>query len=87
MTCSTAMWRSGSRNAADEVIAAFEEADAAVAPVYTAEDLLADPQVEALDMIPEVPDEDLGSLRMPGRCSACRPRPGDRPPRTVGRGS
>lgn len=51
---------------ADEVTEAFERADAAVAPVYTAEDLLSDPQVRALEMIPEVDDEDLGPVRMPG---------------------
>ncbi len=70
---------------ADEVIAAFEEADAAVAPVYTAEDLLADPQVEALDMIPEVPDEDLGSLRMPGPLFRMSATPGgiDHPGRSA----
>jgi len=47
-----------------EVVDAFEAADAAVAPVYTAEDLLADPQVQALDMITTVQDEDLGPVRM-----------------------
>lgn len=47
-----------------EVTAAFEAADAAVAPVYTAEDLLDDPQVLALDMITSVHDDDLGDMRM-----------------------
>jgi crotonobetainyl-CoA:carnitine CoA-transferase CaiB-like acyl-CoA transferase len=48
----------------DQVVQAFEDADAAVAPVYTAADLLADPQVEALDMLPSVDDPDLGPVRM-----------------------
>ena len=48
----------------DDVVRAFEDADAAVAPVYTAADLLADPQVEALDMLPLVDDPDLGPVRM-----------------------
>lgn len=48
----------------DEVVAAFEAADAAVAPVYTAADYLADPQVQARDMTVTVPDEDLGPLTM-----------------------
>jgi len=48
----------------DEVVAAFEQAQAAVAPVYTAADVLADPQVQALDMVTTVDDEDLGDLRM-----------------------
>jgi crotonobetainyl-CoA:carnitine CoA-transferase CaiB-like acyl-CoA transferase len=49
---------------ADEVTAAFERADAAVAPVYTAADLLDDPQVQALEMITTVDDPDLGELKM-----------------------
>ena len=48
----------------DEVLAAFEEAGAAVGPVYDAADILADPQVQALEMITRVPDEDLGELAM-----------------------
>jgi crotonobetainyl-CoA:carnitine CoA-transferase CaiB-like acyl-CoA transferase len=48
----------------DEVVEAFERADAAVAPVYTAADLLSDPQVEAMDMLPVVVDPDLGPMRM-----------------------
>lgn len=47
-----------------EVIDIFEEAGAAVAPIYSPDELLDDPQVQALDMLPEVPDEDLGALRM-----------------------
>jgi crotonobetainyl-CoA:carnitine CoA-transferase CaiB-like acyl-CoA transferase len=47
-----------------EVIDLFEEAGAAVAPIYSPDELLDDPQVRALDMLPEVPDEDLGALRM-----------------------
>jgi len=47
-----------------EVVEAFERADAAVAPVYTAADLLSDPQVEAMDMLPVVEDPDLGPMRM-----------------------
>jgi crotonobetainyl-CoA:carnitine CoA-transferase CaiB-like acyl-CoA transferase len=49
-----------------EVTAAFEEADAAVAPVYTAADVVADPQVQALDMITTVHDEQLGDIAMNG---------------------
>lgn len=48
----------------EEVIDAFEEAGAAIAPVYNAAELTEDPQVQALDMITEVEDEDLGSLKM-----------------------
>jgi len=47
-----------------EVIAAFEEAQAAIAPVYDARDVIADPQLQALGAIAEVPDADLGRVLM-----------------------
>jgi crotonobetainyl-CoA:carnitine CoA-transferase CaiB-like acyl-CoA transferase len=46
----------------DEVMEAFDNAGAAVAPVYSAADLVADPQVRAQQMLTRVPDEDLGEL-------------------------
>ncbi|MER5771837.1 CaiB/BaiF CoA transferase family protein [Streptomyces sp. NPDC001985] len=49
---------------ADEVISAFEEAQAAIAPVYDIRDVLADPQYRALDTVTTVDDPDLGPLRM-----------------------
>ena len=48
----------------DEVVAAFEEAEAAVAPVYTAADLCHDPHVRSTEMLTEVVDEHFGSLLM-----------------------
>jgi crotonobetainyl-CoA:carnitine CoA-transferase CaiB-like acyl-CoA transferase len=48
----------------DEVMAAFQEAGAAIAPILDIEQLVQDPQVEALDAITTVADEDLGPLRM-----------------------
>lgn len=48
----------------DEVLRAFEAADAAVAPVYDVADLVADPQVRVLGSIVELPDEDLGRVKM-----------------------
>jgi crotonobetainyl-CoA:carnitine CoA-transferase CaiB-like acyl-CoA transferase len=48
----------------DEVVAAFEEAGAAVAPIYSAGELIEDPQVTALDMVTTVEDPDLGPMRM-----------------------
>ncbi|MBT1193309.1 CaiB/BaiF CoA transferase family protein [Rhodococcoides kroppenstedtii] len=48
----------------DEVIAAFEDAGAAVAPVYKPSELLDDPQVTAIEMVTTVDDEDLGPVRM-----------------------
>lgn len=47
-----------------EVLAAFEKADAAVAPVQDARDVLADPQYQALDTVTTVADPELGPLRM-----------------------
>jgi crotonobetainyl-CoA:carnitine CoA-transferase CaiB-like acyl-CoA transferase len=48
----------------DEVMRAFEDAGAAIAPIYDIEQLMGDPQVEALDAITTIEDEDLGPLRM-----------------------
>ncbi|MHB1734828.1 MAG: CaiB/BaiF CoA transferase family protein, partial [Ferrimicrobium acidiphilum] len=48
----------------EEVIRAFEEAQAAIAPIYDARDIVDDPQVRATEMLVEVPDEDLGSVMM-----------------------
>ncbi|MFD5799430.1 CaiB/BaiF CoA transferase family protein [Streptomyces diastatochromogenes] len=47
-----------------EVLAAFEKADAAAAPVQDARDVLADPQYQALDTVTTVADPELGPLRM-----------------------
>jgi crotonobetainyl-CoA:carnitine CoA-transferase CaiB-like acyl-CoA transferase len=52
------------RRTAEDVVGAFEEAEAAVAPVYTIEDVLADPQYRALGSIVTVPDDQLGPIRM-----------------------
>ena len=46
----------------DEVMEAFADAGAAVAPVYSAADLVDDEQVRAVDMLTRVVDEDLGEL-------------------------
>lgn len=48
----------------DEVLRAFEEADAAVAPIYNAKDVLEDPQFNALGTIKTIADEDFGQVRM-----------------------
>jgi crotonobetainyl-CoA:carnitine CoA-transferase CaiB-like acyl-CoA transferase len=48
----------------DEVMAAFQEAGAAIAPIYDTEQVVNDPHVRATEMITAVDDEDLGPLRM-----------------------
>jgi crotonobetainyl-CoA:carnitine CoA-transferase CaiB-like acyl-CoA transferase len=49
---------------AEEVIAAFEEAQAAVAPIYDIRDVISDPQFKALQTITEVNDPALGPIKM-----------------------
>lgn len=48
----------------DEVLSAFEEAGAAIAPVYSAKDIVEDPHVRDTEMLVSVPDEDLGTVLM-----------------------
>ncbi|MFP5224800.1 MAG: CaiB/BaiF CoA transferase family protein [Actinomycetota bacterium] len=48
----------------DEVLSAFEQANAAAAPVYSVDELMADPQIEAIDAITSVPDPVLGTVKM-----------------------
>lgn len=47
-----------------DVLAAFEKAEAAVAPVQDVRDVMADPQYRALDTVTTVDDPELGPLRM-----------------------
>jgi crotonobetainyl-CoA:carnitine CoA-transferase CaiB-like acyl-CoA transferase len=48
----------------DEVLGAFEEAGAAIAPIYDVEQLVNDPHVQAREAITTVLDPDLGALKM-----------------------
>jgi crotonobetainyl-CoA:carnitine CoA-transferase CaiB-like acyl-CoA transferase len=48
----------------DDVIVAFEEAHAAVAPIYDIRQIMDDPQYAALGSIVSVDDPDLGSVKM-----------------------
>jgi crotonobetainyl-CoA:carnitine CoA-transferase CaiB-like acyl-CoA transferase len=48
----------------DEVVEAFEEAGAAVAPIYNIEDIMRDPQYQALSSIITVDDPELGPVKM-----------------------
>ena len=47
-----------------EVLRAFDKAEAAAAPIYTAADVMADPQFQALGTIAELDDDELGPIRM-----------------------
>ncbi|MFE6283993.1 CaiB/BaiF CoA transferase family protein [Streptomyces sp. NPDC057877] len=55
-------WIAGRTRA--DVLAAFEKAEAAVAPVQDVTEVLTDPQYQSLDTITTVDDPDLGPLRM-----------------------
>ncbi len=48
----------------NEVVRAFEEAHAAVAPIYDVRDIVADPQFQALESLVRIPDPELGSVLM-----------------------
>jgi crotonobetainyl-CoA:carnitine CoA-transferase CaiB-like acyl-CoA transferase len=60
----------------DDVLAAFEAAEAAIAPVYDARDLLADPQLAAIDAFVSVDDDELGSITMTNMISRLSDTPG-----------
>jgi crotonobetainyl-CoA:carnitine CoA-transferase CaiB-like acyl-CoA transferase len=60
----------------DEVLSAFEKAEAAIAPIYDARDVLADPQLAALRSIATV-DDPLGTLKMPNVISRLSETPGE----------
>jgi len=48
----------------DEVVAAFQDAGAALAPVYDIAQLMDDPHIRHRDTITTIADEDLGPLKM-----------------------
>ena len=52
------------RHELDEVVRVFEEAHAAIAPIYDIKQIMEDPQYRALDSIASVPDPELGSVKM-----------------------
>ena len=70
----------------DEVLAAFEAAEAAIAPVYDASELLADPQLSATGAFASVDDDELGPIRMTNMISRLSDTPGgiDHPGRAHG---
>ena len=48
----------------DDVIKKFEEAEAAVAPIYDISQIMDDPQFKALESIVSIDDPDLGTVKM-----------------------
>jgi crotonobetainyl-CoA:carnitine CoA-transferase CaiB-like acyl-CoA transferase len=60
----------------DDVLAAFEAAEAAIAPIYDARDLLADPQLAAIDAIVSIEDDELGAIKMTNMISRLSDTPG-----------
>ncbi|MEU8601573.1 CaiB/BaiF CoA transferase family protein [Streptomyces parvulus] len=52
------------RHSRADVLAAFEKAEAAVAPIQDVRDVMTDPQYRALDTVTTVDDPELGPLRM-----------------------
>ncbi|MFC8079575.1 CaiB/BaiF CoA transferase family protein [Streptomyces sp. NPDC057307] len=52
------------RHSREDAMAAFEKAEAAIAPVYDIRDVMEDPQYRALDSVTEIPDPELGPIRM-----------------------
>ncbi|MFJ9602942.1 CaiB/BaiF CoA transferase family protein [Streptomyces althioticus] len=52
------------RHSRADALAAFEKAEAAVAPVQDVRDVMADPQYQALSTVTTVDDPELGPLRM-----------------------
>lgn len=71
----------------EEVVDSFEEVGAAVAPIYNVEDIMSDPQYEALNSITTVEDPELGPIKMqnvffrlsetPGEINSTGPRLGE----------
>jgi crotonobetainyl-CoA:carnitine CoA-transferase CaiB-like acyl-CoA transferase len=60
-----------------EVLEEFEKAQAAVAPIYDVADIMADPQLAALEAITTVDDPDLGPVRMQNVLFRLSGTPGD----------
>jgi crotonobetainyl-CoA:carnitine CoA-transferase CaiB-like acyl-CoA transferase len=61
----------------DEVLRAFEAAEAAIAPIYNAADIVADPQLAALGAIVTLRDDELGPIRMTNVTSRLSETPGE----------
>jgi crotonobetainyl-CoA:carnitine CoA-transferase CaiB-like acyl-CoA transferase len=75
------------RHSLDEVVEAFEEAQAAISPIYNIADIMEDPQYRALNSIVTMDDPELGTVKMqnvlfrlsdtPGEIKSTGPRLGE----------
>jgi crotonobetainyl-CoA:carnitine CoA-transferase CaiB-like acyl-CoA transferase len=65
------------RRPLDEVVSALNAAGIPAAPVYTVEDIFKDEHFEARDMLVRVPDEDFGSVALPGVVPKLSATPGE----------
>lgn len=61
----------------DEVVAALNAAGIPAAPVYTVEDIFKDEHFKARDMLVRMPDEDFGSVALPGVVPKLSATPGE----------
>lgn len=52
------------RHDLDDILASFAREGGAIGPIYSVEQIFADPQVAAREVVTEVPDEDFGTVRM-----------------------
>ncbi|MDF1736873.1 MAG: CoA transferase [Minwuia sp.] len=59
-----------------EALSAFEREGGTLAPIYSAEQIVGDPQFQARDAVISVADEDFGSVRMQGVVPKFRNKPG-----------
>lgn len=48
-----------------EVISTFEQAEAAVAPIYEVDDIMVDPHFQTRSLLVSIPDAELGTVRVP----------------------
>jgi len=60
----------------DEVLAAFEAAEAAIAPIYDAKDIVADPHLDAVGAFHVLDDDGLGAIKMTNVVSRLSDTPG-----------
>jgi crotonobetainyl-CoA:carnitine CoA-transferase CaiB-like acyl-CoA transferase len=66
-----------SERTTDEVVEAFEEANAAITPIYNIADIMQDPQYQALDSIITLDDPELGPIKMQNVLFRLSETPGD----------